>query len=41
LRGMGGGGAITIVTPVHMDGREVARVVNRYQGDERRLVGAA
>jgi hypothetical protein len=41
LRGMGGSGAITIVTPVHMDGREVARVVNRYQGDERRLVGAA
>jgi hypothetical protein len=41
LRGMGGSGAITIVNVTKLDGREVARVVNRYQGDERRLVGAA
>jgi hypothetical protein len=31
----------TIVNVTQLDGREVARTVNRYQGDERRLVGAA
>jgi len=35
------GGAITVITPVIIDGREVTRVVNRYQGDERRLMGVA
>jgi hypothetical protein len=31
----------TIVNVTQLDGREVARTVNRYQGDERRLVGVA
>jgi hypothetical protein len=31
----------TIINVTQLDGREVARTVNRYQGDERRLVGAA
>lgn len=33
--------AVTIVNVTQLDGREVARSVNRYQGDERRLMGVA
>ena len=35
------GGRTTITVITQLDGREVARSVNRYQGDERRIVGAA